>query len=61
MDIVKYLVKIGADFKISDNDCRTPLYWAALKKQWNVVKYLVEQEADIKTADKKVVRTSIEI
>ena len=47
LEVVKYLVKIGANLEARDSSKRTPLMWVF---QWgclDVVKYLVEAGANI--------------
>ena len=53
MDIVKYLVKIGAELDKSDYEGTTPLYGAAYSGQLDSVRALVEAGADMNAKTKE--------
>lgn len=44
-EIMKYLISKGADLKAIDNDCRTPLFYAAREGDLDMVKLMVENGA----------------
>jgi len=52
LDIVKYLVKEGADIEARDIWNKTPLALAVEQGRFDIVKYLVKEGADINIEDK---------
>lgn len=52
MEVVKYLLKQGADNETCDKCRRTSIYWAIDGSRLNVIKYLIKLSTDIETSDK---------
>jgi ankyrin repeat protein len=51
LDVVKYLVKHGADVKAKDHYNNTPLHYACRNGNLDMVNYLIEQGADVEAKD----------
>ena len=49
--IVQYLISIGANKEVKDNDGYTPLIWALRRGRINVIKYLISAGADKEAKD----------
>ena len=60
VDIVKLLVKNGADVNKENKDGNTPLIKACKKENKNIVKLLIEYGADVNKENKNIVKLLIE-
>ena len=52
MEIVRFLVKHGADATAQNNDGRTPLHFASREGHVAIAKFLVENGADVSAQSK---------
>ena len=51
IEVVKYLISVGADVNVKDNKYATPLHWAVHKGSLEIVKLLVSAGADVNAKD----------
>ncbi len=49
--LIQILIKAGADLRVVDDKCRTPLYWAVMFKNYKAIEKLVQAKAVIDATD----------